>query len=246
MAEEERTQYTIAPRIKDMPERMRPREFVRSVGVRNAPDEALLALILRSGAQGQNVTELARQLLADHGSLTELARADEADLLRYKGMGPTKAQVLLASLEVARRLSDESVPDRPVVRTPLDVAGIMQERVRTLDREIFWVLSLDAKNRLKGTPATVSEGLLDASLVHAREVFRPAIQMGSAAVVLAHNHPSGDPTPSAEDVRLTRKMVESGKVVDIRVMDHVILGSPGENGEPGFFSLRESGMVKFD
>jgi DNA repair protein RadC len=246
MAEEEPTQYTIPPRIKDMPERMRPREFVRSVGVKNAPDEALLSLILRSGAQGKNVTELARHLLADHGSLTELAKASESDLLKYKGMGPTKAQVLLAALEVARRLGDESVPDRPVVRTPMDVVGIMQERVRTLDKEIFWVLALDAKNRLKGAPATVSEGLLDASLVHAREVFRPAIQMGSAAVVLTHNHPSGDPTPSAEDIRLTRKMVESGKVVDIRVLDHVILGGTSDNGQPGFFSMRESGMVKFD
>ncbi|MDA0321282.1 MAG: DNA repair protein RadC [Verrucomicrobia bacterium] len=246
MAETEPTQYTIPPRIKDMPERMRPREFVRSVGVRNAPDETLLALVLRSGAQGKNVTELARQLLSDHGSLTELAKASEAELLKYKGMGPTKAQVLLAALEVARRLSDEIIPDRPTVRTPGDVAGIMRETVRTLDKEIFWVLAVDAKNRLKGLPATVSEGLLDASLVHAREVFRPAIQMGSAAVILVHNHPSGDPTPSSEDVRLTRKMVESGKVVDIRVLDHVILGRASHRGEPDFFSMRESGMVSFD
>lgn len=239
-------EYRIPPRIKDMPERMRPREFVRSVGVPNASDEALLALILRGGAPGHNVMELAREILGHYGSLTELSRASEEDLQGHRGMGPIKAQVLMASLEIARRLSDESVPHRPSIRTPEDVAELMRETVRPLDHEIFWVLALDAKNKLKGAPGKVSEGLLDASIVHSREVFRRAIQTRSAAVVLVHNHPSGDSTPSAEDIRLTKKLTEAGKIIDIRIVDHVILGRPVDGTARDFFSMRESGVVQFD
>ena len=110
---------------------------------------------------------------------------------------------------------------------------------------MFWTLLLDAKNQLKGRPAEITCGLLDASLVHPREVFQEAIRLGAAAVVLAHNHPSGEPTPSAEDVRITKQLVEAGRIVDIKVMDHVVLGKPAALGLPDFVSMREQGLVSF-
>ena len=122
---------------------------------------------------------------------------------------------------------------------------VMRERLRSREEEAFWVLMLDVKNRMLRQPVEVTKGLLDASLVHPREVFREAIRSTSAAVVLVHNHPSGDPTPSAEDVRITKQLVDAGRIVDIHVLDHVILGQADSQGSPGYFSLSESGLVDF-
>jgi DNA repair protein RadC len=131
------------------------------------------------------------------------------------------------------------------VRAPEDVARLLQDQVRALTTEVFWVLHLDAKNCLQGEPVEVTRGLVDASLVHPREIFRDAVRRSTAAAVLAHNHPSGDPSPSAEDVRVTRQLVEAGKIVDIRVLDHVILGRGGQDGGSNFLSMREAGVVQF-
>jgi len=131
------------------------------------------------------------------------------------------------------------------VRAPADVARLMSETARPLEQEVFWVLLLDAKNRLKTQPQVVSRGLLDASLVHPREVFQVAIRANTAAVILVHNHPSGDPTPSAEDLRVTRQLVAAGKVVDIKVLDHIVVGKGAGAAEDGFVSMRESGLVDF-
>ena len=232
-------------RVCDMPERMRPREEMARVGAEHVADDILLAVILRSGVRGTNVVELARRLLASYGSLTEMASASAAELARWRGMGKVKAQVLLAAFELARRFSEERTPQRCRIRTPEDAARLLRARVKTLDREIFCVLLLDSKNYLKGSPVEVTRGLLDASLVHPREVFRQAIREATAAVVLVHNHPSGDPGPSAEDIRITKQLVEAGRIVDIKVLDHVILGRRSEGEEKDFVSLRESGIVEF-
>jgi DNA repair protein RadC len=120
------------------------------------------------------------------------------------------------------------------------------DEARVLDTEHFWVLHLNAKNQLRARPLCVTRGLLDASLVHPREVFRSAISGATAAVVLAHNHPSGDPQPSAEDIRITRQMVEAGRIIDIKVLDHVVIGRPGGGRDQAFVSLREAGLVSFD
>jgi DNA repair protein RadC len=233
--------------VRDIPVRLRPREELDRLGVENVSEDVLLSVVLRSGAHGRNVVELARQLLMDYGSLTAMAKSsvDELSSSRYKGMGRVKAQVLMAALELGRRMNEEGMPQKRVVKTPEDVAGILGDRVRTLDTEIFWVLRLDSKNNLKGEPVDVTKGLLDASLVHPREVFREAIRSATAGVVLAHNHPSGDPTPSMDDIRITKQMVEAGQIVDIKVLDHVILGSPGENGSSKYVSMREDGIVRF-
>ncbi|MBN2301323.1 MAG: hypothetical protein JXN60_02275, partial [Lentisphaerae bacterium] len=141
------------------------------------------------------------------------------------------------------RLSEESVPKKYAIKSPQDVYLILKSRACNVQREVFWVLLLDAKNRLQNHPIEVTSGLLDASLVHPREVFREAIRSAAAAVVLAHNHPSGDCEPSAEDIRITRQLVQAGHVVDIRVLDHVVIGN--SNDSASFKSMRESGCVAF-
>jgi DNA repair protein RadC len=234
-----------AYRVCDMPERLRPREEMERRGVQNISDAALLAILIRTGLPGLNAVQIAERLMHEHRSLTGLAQAPLAALEKAAGMGPVKAQVLKAALELGRRLTEEAVPVRASVRSPAQVAAVLREEARTLDRECFWVLLLDVKNRLVKDPVEVSLGLLDTCPAHPREVFREAILSSSANVILAHNHPSGDPAPSAEDIRLTKQLVNAGRTVGIPVLDHVILGRLRNPGGEDFASLRESGAVSF-
>lgn len=231
-------------RVRDMPAVMRPREAVDRLGVTNVPADMLIAILLRTGVHGLNVTDLARVLLQRFASLTAMAAAPVEELEQFPGMGHVKAQTLKVALELGRRLTEESVTPSDPIRSPADVAGFMTEIARPLEHEVFWVLLLDAKNRLKTQPLVISQGLLDASLVHPREVFRQAIARNCAALILAHNHPSGDPSPSSEDLRVTRQLVDAGKVVDIRVVDHVVIGRETPS-RPGYCSLRDDGLVQF-
>jgi DNA repair protein RadC len=231
--------------VREIPEGLRPREEMERVGPENVSDAVLLAIILRSGTRGANVIDLASDILRRYGSLTGLASSSVADIARARGVGKVKAQTIMAAFELGRRLSRESLPQGLRVRTPGDVASVLRERARTQQREVFWVLHLDAKNRLRKEAEEVSHGLLDASLVHPREVFREAIRASTAAVILAHNHPSGDPTPSAEDIRITKQLVSAGRIVDIKVLDHVIMGKRGMGDETDFLSIREEGLVEF-
>lgn len=237
-------------RVCDMPVRLRPREAADRQGIENVSDAVLLAILLRTGSRGVNVMDLAEMMLMKYGSLTALSRVSVGEMTSdrsLKGLGRVKAQIVKAALDLARRMADETRDERGgFVRTPEDVAGVMRELARGLDHERFWVLNLDTRNRLKAHPHEVSKGILDSSLVHPREVFKPAIQGGCAAVVLVHNHPSGDSTPSAEDVRMTRQLVQAGQVIGIKVLDHVILGRRTHEQARDFLSLRESGAVEFD
>lgn len=232
-------------RVKDMPQRIRPREETERVGVENVADDVLLALLLRLGIKGLNVVDLARGLISRYGNLTGLAAASVEELSQIRGIGHAKAQIIKAALELGSRLKAEAAPEKQKVRTPYDVIRLLGDRAHKLEREIFWALLLDNKNNLKCRPVDVSVGLINASLVHPREVFVEAIRTASAAIVLAHNHPSGDPAPSAEDIRITKQLVEAGKIVDIKVLDHVIVGKRDENGRDRFVSLREEGLVEF-
>jgi len=227
--------------VREMPEQLRPRELLEKNGVRCVQDDVLLAIILRSGVRGVNVVELSRALLKRFGSLSALAGASVEEIAAVPGMGKVKAQVLVSALELGRRMNAEARPRRIIVKGPNDIADLLGDRARLLEKEMFWVILLDARNGLKCEPIEVSMGLLDASLVHAREVFRDAIRSACGAVILAHNHPSGDTTPSAEDVRITRQLVEAGRIVDIKVLDHVVLGGGGR----GYLSMREEGVVAF-
>ena len=243
--------YTIssgALRLRDLPAPLRPREEMDRVGVANLSDVSLLALLLKSGTSGLNVVELATRVLKKYGSLTGLASASVDELVgdpEIKGLGKVKAQVVMAALEIGRRLHRESLPRRYKIRAPADVVTLLADRVRVLDHEVFWVLHLDAKNNLKSDPQVVSQGILDASLVHPREVFREAIRASTAAVVLAHNHPSGEPTPSADDLRITRQLVEAGRIIDIRVLDHIVMGKRGHRDGPDYVSMQEQGLIAF-
>ena len=246
MAPDEQREYPRSPlRVQDLPKREQPRELFDRVGADNVSDSVLLAIILRTGVPGMNVMDLATRLLAEYGTLSGLAQAPDAELLKIPGLGPVKVQSLKAALQLARRIAEEAAPERNVIRTPADVAALLREEARGLEGEIFWVLLLDTRNNLKAKPHVVSRGILDASLVHAREVFKEAVRRACAAVILAHNHPSGDPTPSSEDIKITRSIVEAGRVVDIHVLDHVILGQRNEERDTDYVSLREMGLVEF-
>lgn len=234
-------------RIKDLPRSMQPREMVERGGAGSVDDEVLLAVLLRSGVPGKNVREVARDLLAKCGGVREVAQLSLQELMGVKGIGKVKALTLHSAFELGRRLRDQGMEDSPALRSPAEVMAFMKpfaaQRV-----EHFWVLPLNKKNRLiPREPIVLTRGIVDASLVHQREVFAAACRALSNAMILVHNHPSGDPTPSAEDVRITRSMVAAGRVMGIEVLDHVVLGAEGHPSQPcGYFSFRESGLVSFE
>ena len=246
-AEKGRSGYVAsALRVRDMPARLRPREAFERLGAEHVSDAVLLALILRTGVPGLNVIDAANRLLAAFGSLTAMARASTKELQAIEGIGPVKAQMIKAAMELAQRLAREGVGERPTISSPDRAAALLRERARTLRTETFWALMLDVKNRLLGEPRDLSRGTLDRSLVHPRELFAEALRLSAASVLLVHNHPSGDPTPSREDVEITRRLVEAGKLMGIRVLDHVVLGRRRVGAESDFVSLRESGDVRFE
>ncbi|MCS7170389.1 MAG: DNA repair protein RadC, partial [Candidatus Kapabacteria bacterium] len=188
------------------------------------------------GTYGFSAVDVARELLQRFGSLTELASRDVSELRTVRGMGTVRAVVLSAAFELARRLQAEPFAARKVIRSPEDVARLYIPRLRGARTESFRVLLLNAANQIV-REALVSEGTLTASLAHPREVFRLAITESAAAVILLHNHPSGNTEPSPEDIALTRQLVQAGKVIDIPVLDHLIIA-----GE-AYTSLRERGIL---
>lgn len=232
-------------RAKDLPAALQPREKFDRLGPENLSEADLLALLLRTGTTGLNVVELAELLLMQYGSLSALLRASTVELREIRGIGKEKAKILKAALEMGRRLVQENVGENPRISSPEEGAAVLRERARGLDREVFWVLLIDIKNRLMAPPVEVSKGILNSSLVHPREIFKPAIQHSAANIILAHNHPSGDPSPSAQDIRITKKLIEAGKTLEINVLDHLIIGRKTREGTDDFLSLRESGLVAF-
>jgi len=231
--------------LKSLPETLRPREMLLHRGCAAMADDQLLAILLRSGVRGCNVVELARRLLRRYGTLKELAAASPEELisLRLPGLSKVKAVELSAALEIARRVA-ANPPVTPSIRDPTTVVAILRPLVMDADKELFLALPLDRKNRIKGRPVEVSEGTVDASLVHPREVFRECVRVSAAGVIVAHNHPSGDPTPSAEDLRVTRQLIAAGKVLGIPVLDHIILGTEAVL-PPGYVSLRDKAYLDF-
>ncbi len=232
-------------RVCDMPLQLRPREEFERVGAENVSDAVLLALILRTGTKGMNVVEVSQRLLSAFGSLTALAKASVKEIQSINSIGPVKAQMIKAAMELAQRLTRESVGESPMITTPEQAAAVLRERARVLQHEVFWALMLDTKNRLIGEPKQISQGTLNSSLVHPRELFKKAVEHSCAAMILAHNHPSGDPTPSSEDIKVTKQLIEAGEVMGIKVLDHIVIGHRRHNIETDFLSLRESGLVQF-
>jgi len=213
-----------------------PRERLLAHGEAALSCQELLALLLGSGTARASASELARLLLLLGGGLRGLARRGLNELLELDGIGPAQAARLSAAFEIGRRLAVE-VPLRGVaLRGGGDVYGLLAPKVRDLRKEVFLALLLDGKNRLI-REERVSEGSLTSSIVHPREVFAPAIRESAAALIVAHNHPSGDPTPSREDLEVTARLAEAGRLLGITLIDHVILG------DPGYVSLRDRGYL---
>lgn len=219
----------------------RPRERLARLGADALKEEELIAILLRTGTKEMGVLELAQKLLRDFGGLENLVKADVADLKKVKGIKLAKATELAAALNLAKRLWKLPRPQRPTMDSPRAVADYLREEVRPYHVEKFYALLLNTKHELIRSEE-VASGTLNACIVHAREVFRRAVKEGAAFVLLAHNHPSGDPAPSTEDVRVTQQLVEAGKILGIEVLDHVILGAPS-GGRDGYVSLRETGLM---
>jgi DNA repair protein RadC len=215
-----------------------PRERLLAHGVAALDASDLLALVLRTGARRRDVQALAREL-AEGVGLEALARAGPGELRQLAGIGPAKAASVVAAVELGRRLAARTLAIGDRIRGPADVYRHYHARLRDAAHEEFHVVLLDARHRVM-REVLVSRGTLTASLVHPREVFRPALREAAAAIVLAHNHPSGDPTPSAEDREITRRLARVGRLVGIAVVDHVVLGANG------YVSLREEGALPDD
>jgi len=208
-------------KITDWPEKERPREKMLLRGVQSLSDSELIAIILRTGAGKITAVDLAKTLLKAYGTLRQLCTRSVQELRQYKGLGNTKALTLVAAFELGRRASQHGV-EKECINSPEDVVRLLQPGMRDLKCELFQVLLLDSANHLLRS-VKISEGILNSSLVHPREVFKPAIVEPAASIILVHNHPSGNPEPSAEDVQITRQIVESGKIIGIPVHDHIII-----------------------
>jgi DNA repair protein RadC len=196
----------------------------------------LLAILLRTGTREQSVIHLAQRILNDCGSLKNLASLSWEELTQIRGIGPAKALQLQAAIELGRRVARSRLPETVQITKPQDAADLLMEEMRHLREERFVCLFLNTKNQVIGRE-TLSVGSLNASIVHPREVFRAAIRRSSASILCAHNHPSGDPTPSAEDILLTRRLTEAGELIGIEVLDHLVIG------DNRFISLKETGCM---
>ncbi len=212
----------------------RPRERLDALGPSALRDGELLALLLRTGGGGLDVEAVATTLLERHGGLRGLARVSRRELWAATGIGPAKSASLLAAFEIARRLAARRLRAGAAVRCPEDVYKHFHPRLRDVPHECFHVVLLDGRHRVM-REEVVSQGTLTASLVHPREVFRSALRESAAALILVHNHPSGDPTPSREDREVTARLADAGELLGVRVLDHVIVA------EGGYHSLREDG-----
>jgi DNA repair protein RadC len=228
-------------KLKDQPVSERPRERLREKGPDSLSHGELVAILLRTGLKGENVVEIGKRLVQQYGSLHALARASWKELAKESGLGPDKAVTLVAAFTLARRLVKEELRESPMLDTPEAVANLMREQTRLLGAEVFQVLLLNVRRRLVGEPVKISDGTLDTILVHPREVFKSAIVANAAAIVLVHNHPSGDPTPSEADIKVTRDLIRAGQLLKIEVLDHVIIGRAALDRPKDYVSLRELG-----
>ena len=223
--------------VSILPTDDRPRERLWSLGPAALTTAELLAILLGTGGAGQDVLGLAGHLLeVSEGSLRRLARRPRAELLRSPGIGPTKAGRLIAALELGARAAREERPPVPRIREPEDVVRLFGTRLRDLQVEEFHLVALDSQSQVL-REVLVTRGLLNSSLVHPREVFRAAIAEAAAGIIVVHNHPSGDPTPSAEDRAATKQLVSAGRLLDIPLYDHVIIA--GDQ----FVSLATAGLL---
>lgn len=219
-------------RVREWPASERPREKLQQFGPGALSNAELLAILLRVGSTGEDVVALSQRLLVQYEGLAGLYRLPLGTLAGVRGMGQAKAATLQAALELGRRLLLDPGQERPQIRSPHDVAGLLMMEMAHLEQECLRTVLLNTKNMVLGMP-TIYRGSLNQTSLRVGELFREAIRQNAAALIVVHNHPSGDPTPSAEDVAVTRTMVAAGKLVDIEVLDHLVIG------RQHYVSLRE-------
>ncbi|GIO87139.1 UPF0758 protein YsxA [Paenibacillus faecis] len=222
--------------LRDIPDEERPRERMLRYGAGALSQTELLAILLRTGTHRESALHMAQRLLGEIGGIRGMMDLSLEELTNMKGIGPAKAVQIKAGIELGQRLAKARLPEARVIRSPRDAADLLMEELRFLQKEHFVCLFLNTKNHIIAQE-TLSIGSLNASIVHPREVFRAAIKCSSASLVCAHNHPSGDPTPSPEDIRMTRRLLEAGEIVGIDVLDHIVIG------DGKFVSLKEQGLM---
>ncbi len=222
-------------RIADMPSAERPRERMQRLGAGALSDGELLAILIQSGRRGRSAVQLAQMMLSSGRGLAGVQRMSFDELCGMSGIGTAKAAQLQAAMEIGRRISALAPEERPALQSPQDVARLVSYEMQAFEQEHMRVLLCDTRNRLIRI-VEVYKGSLNAASVRIGEVFRDAVRANAASLVVVHNHPSGDPTPSPEDVALTRAMVEAGKLLDVEVLDHLIVG------QGQFVSLKARGL----
>ncbi|MGC8743031.1 MAG: RadC family protein [Verrucomicrobiia bacterium] len=227
-------------RIHDLPIEERPRELLVQRGAENLSNAQLLAILLRTGTKGASVLNVAQQLLAKfNGSLRSLVEARVEELTEINGIGRDKAVTLKAAFTLARRMSEETRREQPLLNTPEKVVEVIKDEFVNCPVETLWVVLLNTRKRLIKFEKVV-DGILDTIIIHPREVFCKAIIARAASVILVHNHPSGDPTPSDGDIRTTRELIRAGQILKIELVDHIIIGSKTDSRD-AFVSLRALG-----
>ena len=223
------------PMIRDLPQTERPRERLKNYGAAALSNVELIAILLRTGVEGESVLEMTTRLLSRFKGLNGIARASFNELCREKGISEAKVCQLLAALELGRRLVSLQPEERPIIHSPQDIANLLMGEMSFLEQEHLRVVLLNVRNQVVGV-SEVYVGNVSGAVVRAAEVLRPAVRENCSSIVLVHNHPSGDPTPSADDVRVTEQIAEAGKLLDIELLDHIILG------QQKFMSLKEQGL----
>jgi DNA repair protein RadC len=222
-------------RITDLHESERPRERLAALGPQALSNAELIAILLRVGVQGENAVAVGQRLLNKFGGLIGLHRAPFAELKKQHGLGDAKAAQVKAAIELGRRLTLESPEERPSINSPADAAALVQYEMSALEQEHLRVILLDRRNRVMET-VEIYKGSVNSSQVRVGEIFKEAIRRNASALIVVHNHPSGDPTPSPDDVAVTRAVVQAGKMLDVEVLDHMVIG------QGRWISLKERGL----
>ena len=231
----EKSQVPYRPMIRELPLSERPRERLQHAGANALSNAELLAITLGGGPVGENVLDMAQRMLSTYRGLGGLARASFGELIQERGVGTAKAAQVLAAFELGKRLLVASPDDRPQVTSPADAANLLMAEMATLEQEHLRTLLLDTRHRVLASP-TVYVGNVNTTVIRVADLFREAIRLNCVALIVAHNHPSGDPTPSPDDVKVTEQIVQAGKLLDIEVLDHLVIG------QQRYVSLKERGL----